>query len=129
VSDTEDTPRFAVRISVQANRDITQATVRIAGLNDDDKAIAWSEAIHDAIVGLAENPRRFAVDPQATKVLSVETRRFLFHTTPAASMAYHVFFDVQEDGQDGRRVTVMHVRHAARRPMTRAEARQIVANQ
>jgi hypothetical protein len=41
------------------------------------------------------------------------------------SVAYLVLFTVEDNTPDGPRVTILHVRHAARKPLSRAEARAI----
>ena len=47
----------------------------------------------------------------------------------AVSVAYLVFFSVTDEGEDGPTVSVIHIRHGSRKPMTRAETRQILASQ
>jgi len=39
------------------------------------------------------------------------------------------FYTIRQDSLDGPRVTILHIRHAARKPLTREEARAIEAGQ
>jgi hypothetical protein len=36
---------------------------------------------------------------------------------------------VRDESEDGPRVTITHIRHASRKPITRAEAKNILAGQ
>jgi len=119
---------YSIRISTQAAQDIVEAVRRLIGLSGDDAAEVWRDRLLAEIATLAENPRRFAVDERAARRLKPQTRRMLFRPTPG-SAAYHVYYTVQADTPDGPRVGVMHVRHAARRPITREEALRILGNQ
>ncbi len=47
------------------------------------------------------------------------------HRYSPGSATYHIFFTVAEAEEDAPYVYILHVRHGARKPMTRAEARKI----
>jgi len=123
----ERTARYAVRFSAQADRDITTALLRLAEITGEAAALTWRNLLLTEAGTLAETPRRFAVDEQVSRRLQQETRRMLFRPSPTGA-GYHIYYVIHEESPDGPRVMVLHVRHAARRPITREEARQIVAN-
>lgn len=125
---------YAVRVSVRAGRDVREAAAWIvetaAGgggeAADIARGEAWQEGLLSRIGTLSTGPRRFAVDERASRLLGLPgTRRMVYRPTEGSAMAYHVFYMVEEEGDDGPQVRVIHIRHAARKPMTRAEGRQI----
>jgi len=135
VTETPEDPAptvYAIRFSARADQDVRQAVARLAELTGDvERARAWRDRLLDTVGTLATNPRIFAVHVPASRRFGHQTRRLLFRST-SGSAAYHVYYAVEEksaESQEGPRVTVLHVRHAARRPITREEARQILANQ
>ncbi len=116
---------YAVRFSAQANREIKEATVRLADLTGDDVlAQEWLEGLYEAAATLATYPGRFALRPDESRKIGIEVRRQLYQRS-AGSAAYHLYYRVEEQGEDGPRVMVLHVRHASRKPITRAEANDI----
>ena len=125
MSEAPDEPRrYALRLLPSANRDRIEAAAWIAELVGEDAAQAWRSGVLAAVATLAENPRRFAVQERESRLPGREVRRLLYRRTPG-SAAYHVFYTVAEDSPDGPRVSILHIRHAARRPLSRAEAREI----
>ena len=91
-------------------------------------ARTWRNRLLEETGTLIQNPHRFAQDEQASRRFGRQTRRLLFRPT-SGSAAYHIFFTITDETPDGPRVQILHVRHAARRPLTREEAWRIVANQ
>lgn len=59
-----------------------------------------------------------------SKLTGWEVRRLLYRRT-VGSAAYHVLYTVDEAGDDGPRVTVFHIRHAARKPLSAKESRDL----
>lgn len=76
-----------------------------------------------AISSLATLPRRCVLAREERFFLR-EVRQLVFRGT-AGSAAYRVLFRVADGGQDAPTVFVLHVRHSARVPLTRAEARDV----
>jgi plasmid stabilization system protein ParE len=73
---------------------------------------------------LATLPTRFPVRPDESRKIGREVRRFLYQRPPGGA-GYHAYFVIEEDGPDGPLVTVHHIRHARRAPMTEEEGRKI----
>lgn len=122
-------PVYAVRLSVRARDDVTEAALWLAELNGDSvKAEAWSERLYQEIGKLATSARAYAVAARETKYFGRETRQMLYRRN-AASTAYRIFFTIAEDGPDGASVTILHVRHGSRKPLTRKEAGEILASE
>lgn len=127
--DPERPSHYRVRLSAQAQLDFKEATFRLADLTGQPAlAGAWGERFYEALAGLATNPRGHAVAALETRRFGRETRRLLYRRS-SGSVAYHVLFTLADDTPDGPTVTVVHVRHAARKPLTREEALRILANQ
>ena len=121
---------YAVRYSQRASHDVADATLRLAQITEDrQKARQWRSGLRARIGTLSSSPRRYAVDAQASQAMGMPgTRKMLYRASEGAA-AYHVFYAVDDETPDGPRVTVLHIRHAARKPMTRAEGRGIMENQ
>jgi hypothetical protein len=50
----------------------------------------------------------------------------LYQRTPNSAQ-YKMFYTIAEDGPDGPVITVLHVRHASRTPLTGSEAQTLKA--
>lgn len=125
----EEVPSYAVRLSPRAQKDVEEAALRLADLTQDpDTGEQWSQGLYLEISKLATLPRRYAVIARETRLFGQEMRRLVYRLS-ASSVAYLVLFSVAEEGEDGPTVTILHVRHGGRKPLTRAEAQQILANQ
>ena len=126
---TDDVPAYALRLSPQAQRDIVEAASRLASLAQDPEAgERWGEALYDELAKLATLPGRVAVAERQMRLFGQQMRRTIYRQT-ATSTAYLVFFSLTEEGEDGPTLNVVHIRHGSRKPLTRAEARQILSSQ
>lgn len=104
------------------NRRPPRLLFRLAEITGDvDLARLWYAGLREAVSTLSEQPRRYAVRARESQLIGRETRCLLYRRT-SGSVAYHVFYFVEEDGDDGPRVIVFRIRHASRRPMTSQEA-------
>lgn len=127
--DDEDGRSYAVRLSKQADQDAAEATVHLdAAAQDNTLALKWLTGLYLEIGRLATLPRFHSVAARESRLFGLETRRMVYRRS-TASVAYLVFFSITEEGEDGPTVTITHIRHGSRKPLTRAEARQILANQ
>jgi plasmid stabilization system protein ParE len=115
---------YAIRLQERAIRDVTAAFVRLAELGTVRAANAWHDGLKTAIGGLATNPHRF---PRAPERFQGDVRHMLYRRS-SSSITYRVLFMISEAGPDSvdpPTVTILHVRHASMRPLTRTQARQI----
>jgi plasmid stabilization system protein ParE len=120
--------RYAIRLQERAVRDITAAYIRIEQLVTLEVADQWRDGLRAAVAGLAAAPRRY---PLAPEKFSREVRHLLYRRTGSRA-AYRVLFTIS--GEDPRAsnpptVTILHVRHAAARSITRHEARAIASQE
>ena len=121
----EGAPSYAIRFLPRAERDAAETvTWMVEMTGSGEVAREWYAGLRAAAGTLATLPKRFAVQERESRLLGREVRRLLYRRTPG-SAAYHVFYTVAEDSPDGPRVSILHIRHAARRPLSRAEAREI----
>lgn len=127
--DGEQRPRvYAVRVSTRAFREINEAMLYLAELTGEESvALRWREGCFAAMQKLASFPQSHPVSPEMSRVGTDDVRRMLYRLTPSGT-AYHLYYLIRE-GDDSPTVRVVHVRHAARRPLTRAEARTIIASE
>ena len=84
-------------------------------------ADAWQDGLYAAITTLATTPRR-QVAPESRR-FGQEVRQLMYRRRPG-SPAYRVLFTIVEEEEEPPVVRIVHVRHGARRPMTRAEAQE-----
>jgi plasmid stabilization system protein ParE len=118
---------YAIRIAPRARREAMEAALWLAEQTGDaDLAREWQRGLDSALATLATNPQRFVVLPRETRLFGIgrDIRRLLYRRTPD-SAAYLVFYTVAETSDDGPRVSVIHIRHASRRPLTPKEARAL----
>ena len=124
---------YAVRFSPLADREIAEATARIADITGDEQiARDWYAGLKEESGSLSENPRRFQVQSEDSRKIGAEVRRMLYQRTGGSrtsTHAHHLYYVIADEGDDGPMVKVLHVRHASRKPMTRAEAKEIRAGQ
>lgn len=67
---------YALRFSSQADQDIAEALNRLAELTGDvERARAWRNSLLDVVGTLATNPRRAAINEQATRRFGQQTHR------------------------------------------------------
>lgn len=121
--DDELPASYALRLTPFARTDIEAIEDRFGEIEGDEIAKEWKEGLLDAIATMATTPRRFPLAPENAqfqqKVQSLTYRR------RAGSVAYRILFTIVEEQEDTPFVRILHVRHGAARPITRAEARQI----
>jgi plasmid stabilization system protein ParE len=122
-SDPEILTTYAVRIEVRAERDIQEALLRIAEFSGDEIARTWIAGLYEAFAKLGTLPYRCPVIEEA-RSFTREVRQLQYKRT-ANAPAYRILFTIVENG-DGRMVSILHVRHAARKPVTRKEAKEIL---
>ena len=103
------------------------AEERLAALADENVAEAWSEGLNTEIAKLAQFPAMWPL-AEEDKLFRENVRRMLYRRTPSG-LAYRVLFVLRENPDDSPTVMVIHVRHAAQRPMTRKEAQEIEASE
>jgi len=125
-SDGDETPpvRYAVRIWPRALHEIQAAADRFADISGEEIGRAWYTGILLELPKLAENPRRFSVISEG-RYFAHEIRQVLYRRTPS-SAAYRVLFTIAEDSLDGPLIALIHIRHAAARPISRREAQALL---
>lgn len=122
--------RYAVRYSTRARRDFDFAVADYNDYTGDERRAAQLyQRIDDTAMSLGELPDRYAVAEQESAVLGFTVRRVLARLSRNSVVAYHLLYYAVEQSDDGPRVTVVHIRHASRAPMTADEARDIKAQQ
>lgn len=149
----EEPTAYALRVSARAQRDIEDAVLYLAqamlgGADGGDvgpaetdadrarragvagKLRAWRDGLDELVTHLSTFPRLYVRSEEFSKRLKREIRQATYRRPGAPnSAAYHVLFSVTDEGDDGPTVTLVHLRHASKRPPTAAEAREILAGQ
>lgn len=89
----------------------------------------WEEGLDEAVRLLALTPH-LQVAERESKLLNREVRRMVYQRD-GSSLKYLLFYVISEDvtAPGGRGyVSIFHIRHGARRPMTRQEAQELREN-
>jgi len=121
---------YAVRFSPLAIRELAEAAIRIADITaDEETGRAWYDGLKEESGTLAENPRRFQVQTKESRLIGAEARRLLYQRTKGSTHTYHLYYVVEDEGDDGPVVKILHIRHASRKPMTSTEAKDIRGGQ
>ncbi len=116
---------YAIRLHPQAAADIDEAHERMAASQGNIYADAWQNGLRDTMATLATFPAKYP--------LAHENRLFqsVVHSCPyragSGATVYRLLYEIVADDDEAPHVHVLHIRHGARKPMTRAEARKIEA--
>ena len=114
---------YAVRIRQSARAEIQEAYDRLVDFPGVAMANRWYEGLVDLFADLSSYPGRYA-PARESRLFHLEVHVAL-HSLSSRSAVYRVLFTIQEADDDPPTVHVLSVRHGARKPMTRAEARKI----
>lgn len=125
MSDAEGPTSYAIRLHQRAQRDIDEALLRLADLAGEQIAAEWREGLLDALATLAARPRRYPL-AREDRLFRREVRQLVYRRTPGGP-AYRALYTVYEADDEAPFVFVLHIRHGARRPLSRAEAGEIEA--
>lgn len=115
----EDEPiTYALRLHRRARADMDDARRLIANLLDAPEGRRWQAELLETISTLATFPNRCPI-ARESRLFQREIRQ-LNH-----KQSYRILFTVVEAAEEAPFVFILHIRHGARRPMTRREAREI----
>ncbi len=122
--------RYSIRLSPRAERDLNIAVVDYAHrTGDESRAALLYRRVREDAASLNQNPERYAVAEHKSAVLGCPVRRVLARLSRDSAVAYHLIYFAVRDGLDGPRVSIVHIRHASRAPLTGDEASEIRAQQ
>jgi plasmid stabilization system protein ParE len=121
--DPADLPTvYAIRILPRAKRDIDQIIAEMIDTVGATKAKEWEDGLFGALRTLSQNPRRYPIIPEP---FPIEVRQLLY--PPAPKAGHRVLFTVRDESDDGPLVAILHLRPARGRPISKTEARAIIA--
>lgn len=125
MSDADTPRRYRLRVPVWARRQIDKEAERLEDLTGEATAHAWIEALHDAMATLVIMPDRCQLAPESKRFTGPwrSARQLLFRRT-SSGPSWRILFVIEEPAEEAPTVKILMVRHGARGPMTRKEARQ-----
>ena len=118
-------PHFTLRLKPRASRDWDAIIAETAEQEGDVIAAKWIAALDRVFGSLATNPRRYAIPTDAVGFAG-EVRAVTFRRAEGTA-PYRLIYRVTESPDDGSLVELLHIRHAAARPIKKREAREIEA--
>ena len=118
-----DFERYAIRLHPKAATDIDEAHRQLLAFSGEEFADDWQDGLRAAISSLATlSKRRPLADENRLFQNDVWVYTYQFRKS---RVIYRVLFEAVEKDEDAPYIHVLHIRHASRKPMTRAEAREI----
>jgi len=120
---SDEAHSYAIRIRPAARQEIQEAYDRLANFPGVEIANRWYKGLRDLFAELSSYPGRYAL-ARESRLFRAEVHVAL-HSLSSRSAVYRVLFTIQEADSDPTTVYILSVRHGARKPMTRAEARKI----
>ena len=125
--DDEPMRVYSLRFTGRALAHIEAAHVRFSEVSGQDAADAWKGGLLDEVSTLATLPLRHPVPAEAARFR--RNVRQLLYRHSGSRVIYRLLFAVLKDGPDGPVVTILALRHGAARPITRAEAKEMEAEE
>ena len=123
---TDDGPiTYAIRYTVRARFELIDAALRLGDIAGPDVAEKWGDRFMMEIARLATKPRQFPIISEQS-YFKRETRHLVYRRS-GSSVYYRALYVIEDDGDDGPTVTIIHFRHGASRPIGRKAAREIEA--
>ena len=101
---------FRVKASARAKRDLDRILKWLQKQQAGDAGLRGFQGLRDAVASLEDSPRRCALALES-KVFAFEVRQLLYGNKPHV---YRVLFTIEGDT-----VTLLHIRHGRRMPLTR----------
>ncbi len=120
---SDEAHSYAIRIRPSARQGIQEAYDRLADFPGVNIANQWYEGLLNLFAELSSYPGRYAA-ARESRLFRAEVHVAL-HSLSPRSTVYRVLFTIEEANGDPATVYIPSVRHGARKPMTRAEARKI----
>ena len=120
---SDEAHSYAIRIRPSARTEIQEAYDRLVDFPGVALANRWYEGLRDLFAELASYPGRYA-PARESRLFRAEVHVAL-HSLSSRSAVYRVLFTIEEPSEESATVHILSVRHASRKPMTRAEAREI----
>lgn len=124
----EEPISYPIRLTGSARKDIDDAHIRFVTFGGERLADEWKESLFAELQRLGGMAKGYPVTVLESRLLKIEVRAFTFERRRSA-VSYRVLYAVVSDEQhelagagDPPFVLLLHVHHAARRPMTRKEA-------
>lgn len=113
----------AIRLHRLASDDIDEVQDRLMASASEAHAEEWHEALLGVLATLATYPERCML-ARENRLFKNDVRVYPFRHR-ASGVTHRILYEVVKEEMEAPYVHVLHVRHGARKPMTRAEARKI----
>jgi len=114
---------YAVRLHRLASDDIDEVQARLMASVGEEYAEEWHEGLLSVLATLATYPER-CVLAHENRLFRNDVRVCPFRHR-GSSVTHRILYEIVVDDMEAPYVHVLHVRHGARKPMTRTEARKI----
>lgn len=125
--DTEQPTIWAIRFANRARADVLEAEDYFVEKADAEIARAWSAGLVEETAKLARYPSIWPL-AEENSLFKETVHRMLYRRTRTGP-AYRVLFVLRQSPDDAPTVGIIHVRRAARAPMTQQEAWEIESSE
>jgi plasmid stabilization system protein ParE len=125
-AEEDDRPTvYVIRYSERALRDIDEVLSWLKDNVSEEAAVEWRDGFFTRVSILSTFPMGHPAAPEASR-FARPVRHLLYRRLSSAS-GHRVLFTLSSPIGEPPTVTILHVRHTSRRPITKAEARTIEA--
>jgi plasmid stabilization system protein ParE len=100
---------FRVRTTARAKRDLDAILGWLLSEQAGEAGLRWFQGLREGVASLSEAPRRCMLAPE-DEAFPFEVRQLLYGNRPHV---YRILFTI-----DGDSVTVLHIRHGRRLPLS-----------
>lgn len=116
----DELPIYPLRIVGPAHQDIDEAHTHFAMTASLEIADDWQDGLFQAITTLATLPQRCVIAPES-RHFGLMVRQLVYRRRTYAPV-YRILFTIVESAEEPDFVRILHIRHGARRPLTRKAA-------
>jgi toxin ParE1/3/4 len=100
---------FRVKTSTKAKRDLDAILAWLLSQEAGEAGLRWFQGLREAVASLSHSPQRCALAPE-NAMFPLEVRQLLYGRKPHV---YRVLYTIEGDT-----VSVLHIRHGRRKPIT-----------
>lgn len=124
ITENDEQPvAWVIRFTERANANLEAGWEHFAQTAGEEIADIWREGLENEIAKLSRMPERLPIASENHR-FTATVRSLLYRRTPRGP-AYRVLFILRLPAEESPTVEIINIRHAAQRPITKKEAREM----